>query len=93
LNTTGGTQGYNWLILLYDPNKPGNNKGFGESPAQPISVPPGETQFSVTYVPVNGPGGCINLFMRAGWKISAFDKPIFPNTSGDPVTVYFDVCP
>jgi hypothetical protein len=93
LNTTGGAASYNWLILLYDPGKPGNNKGFGESPAQPISIPPGQSEFTVSYEAVNGPGGCVNLFMRAGWKISAFDKPIFPNTSGDPVTVFFDVCP
>lgn len=93
LNTTGGTAYYNWLILLYDPEKTGPNKGFGESPAVGISIPPGESKFSVTYSPVNGPGGCKNLYMRAGWKISAFDKPIFPNTSGDPVTVSFDVCP
>ncbi len=93
VNSTGGAQNYNFLILLYDPNKPGNNKGFGESQAVPISVPPGEKDFSVTYTPVNGPGGCINLYMRAGWKISPFDKPIFPNVSGDPVQVSFDVCP
>ena len=93
LNTTGGTAHYNWLILLYDPEKQGNNKGFGESPATSVSIPPGESKFSVTYQPVTGPGPCKNLYMRAGWKISAFDKPIFPNTSGDPVTVFFDVCP
>ncbi len=93
LNTTGGAANYPWLILLYDPEKTGNNKGFGESPATPITIPTGESKFSTTYIPVNGPGGCKNLYMRAGWKISAFDKPIFPNTSGDPVTVFFDVCP
>lgn len=92
LNTTGGNASYNWLILLFDPNKTGNNKGFGESPAQVISIPKGQSQFSTTFTPVRGPGGCINLYMRAGWKISAFDKPIFPNTSGDPATVFFDVC-
>lgn len=93
VNSTGGTQNYNFVILLYDPNKPGNNKGFGESQGLSISVPPGEKDFSVTYTPVKGPGGCINLYMRAGWKVSAFEKPIFPNTSGDPVQVSFDVCP
>lgn len=93
LNSTGGTNNYNWLILLYDPEKPGNNKGFGESPAASISVPPGESKFSVTYVPVNGPGGCKNLYMRAAWKVTAFDKPIFPSPGGEPVTVFFDVCP
>lgn len=93
VNSTGGTQNYNWLILLFDPEKPGLNKGFGESPATNIAIPPGESKFSVTYVPVTGPGACKNLYMRAGWKISAFDKPLFPSPSGDPVTVYFDVCP
>lgn len=93
LNTTGSTQNYNWLILAYDPEKTGNNKGFGESPATQISIPPGESTFTVSYEVVNGPGGCKNLYVRAGWKISPFDKPLFPNTSGDPVTVFLDVCP
>lgn len=93
LNSTKGAQNYNWLILLYDPEKPGNNKGFGESPATQISIPPGESKFSVTYIPVNGPGGCKNLYMRAGWKVNAFDKPLFASPSGEPVTVFFDVCP
>lgn len=93
INSTGGTQNYNWLILLYDPDKPGNNKGFGESPASSISVPSGESKFSITYVTVNGPGGCKNLYMHAGWKVSAFEKPLFPSPNGEPVTVSFDVCP
>lgn len=93
LNTTGNASHYDWLVLLYDPEKTGNNKGFGESPAVGVSVPPGESKFSVTYSPVNGPGGCKSLFMRAAYKVSAFDKPLFPNTNGEPLTVFFDVCP
>ena len=93
INSTGSPATYNWLILFYDPNKSGNNKGFGESPATDISIPVGESKFSVTYAPVKGPGPCINLYMRAGWKVSPSDKPIFPNLSGEPATTSFDVCP
>ncbi len=93
LNSTGNAVTYNWLILLYDPQKTGNNKGFGESPATEISIPPGESKYTVAYVAVNGPGGCKNLYMHAGWKVNAFDKPLFPDINGEPVTVYFDVCP
>lgn len=92
-NNTGETRYFKWLVLLYDPEKAGSNKGFGESPPTNITVPPGETKFSVTYEAVTGPGPCKNLYMRAGWRVSTFDKPIFPNTVGDPTTVYFDVCP
>lgn len=93
LNTTGAPRGYNWVILLYDPNKNGPNKGFGESTQVPITIPVGQSTHTINHVPATGPGGCVQLYAQVGWKNSAFDKPIFPNTSGDPVTVYFDVCP
>ena len=89
----GSTQNYPWLVLLFDPSKPGANKGFGESTPSPISVPPGVSEFSITHVAVKGPGGCINLYVQAGWKISAFEKPLFPNSDGQPLSVSFDVCP
>lgn len=93
LNTTGSPRNYDWLVLLYDPNKTGPNKGFGESTQMRATIPVGQSTHTLTHVPATGPGGCITLYARVGWKISAFEKPIFPNTGGDPVTVYFDVCP
>lgn len=93
LNTTDGPRNFDWLVMLYDPNKSGPNKGFGESTQVPITIPVGESTFHINHIPATGPGGCVNLYARVGWKISAFEKPIFPNTNGDPITVYFDVCP
>jgi hypothetical protein len=90
LNSTGGTSYYNWLILVY---RQGQTKGFGESPAANISIPPGASTFTISYPVVKGPGGCEGFYARAGWKVSAFEKHEFPNTSGDPATAYFDVCP
>jgi hypothetical protein len=93
VNTTGSTQTYPFIVLLFDPNKPGANKGFGESTPINISVPPGVSTAEVTYVAVTGPGGCVSLYVQAGWKQSQFQKPVFPNSDGQPLSVYFDVCP
>lgn len=90
VNSTGQAKGYNWLILVY---RQGQTKGFGESAAYNISIPPGASTFSITHTVVKGPGGCEPFYARAGWKISAFEKYEFPNVSGDPATAYFDVCP
>jgi hypothetical protein len=90
LNSTGDTKSYNWLILVY---RQGQTKGFGESAAYNISVPPGVSTFSITHTVVKGPGGCEPFYARAGWKISAFEKYEFPNVSGEPATANFDVCP
>lgn len=90
LNTTGQNRSYNWLILTY---RQGETKGFGESAAAPVTIPPGESTLSLIYTPVTGKGGgCESFYARAGWKISAFEKYQFPNTTGDPATVYYDVC-
>ena len=90
LNSTGDTKSYNWLILVY---RQGQSKGFGESTAYNISVPPGASTFNITHTVVKGPGGCESFYARAGWKISAFEKHEFPNVSGEPAAANFDVCP
>lgn len=90
LNTTGQTTSFTWVILTY---RQGQTKGFGESPPVTITVPPGESTGSLSYPPVTGKGGgCESFYAHAATKISQLDKPIFPNTSGDPAAVSFDVC-
>jgi hypothetical protein len=79
--------------LTYDPNKPGPNKQFGESPAVGMTVPPGASVQTLMHIPATGPGGCVPLYARVAWRAGQFDKPLLPNTSGDPATVFFDVCP
>ncbi len=93
VNSTDETRYYSFVILVFDPNKEGPNKGFGESPPLDIAVPRGTLQFSVSYVVVTGPGGCIPLYASAAARNSPFEKPVFPNVSGDPATANFDVCP
>lgn len=90
LNSTGEPKSYNWLILVFRQDQ---TKGFGESAAYHISIPPGVNSFAITYPVVKGPGGCESFYARAGWKINAFEKYAFPNVSGDPATAHFDVCP
>jgi len=90
LNSTGEPKSYNWLILVFRRDQ---TKGFGESAAYNVSIPPGVSSWTITYTVVKGPGGCESFYARAGWKISAFEKYAFPNVSGDPATAHFDVCP
>lgn len=91
VNSTGETRSFNWVMLVFYGD---NNKGFGESPAQNIAVPPGTSEKSVTYVVVSGPiNGCVSFFTRAANKTSAVDKTVFPNTDGQPLSKYFQICP
>lgn len=92
VNNTAGERNYDWLILLYDPNKAGLNKGFGESPHNRITVPAGVSTQSVTFKAVSGPGPCINLYARAGIHQSATEKQLFAGSDGQPFSRYFDVC-
>lgn len=84
---------YEWLILVFDPNKGGPNKGFGESPHSPITVPPGVSTATITFPVVTGPGPCMNLYVQAGIHKSATEKPAFPGRDGPPLSKYLDVCP
>lgn len=93
LNTTGETRGFNWLIQIYDPNKAGGNKRFGESNILGINVPPGTNEFSVTYPGVKGPGGCISLYAQAEWVNDEGFRTPFSNTDGSVKQLNFDVCP
>ncbi len=85
---------YEWLILVFDPNKGGPNKGFGESPHYSITVPPGViSAATITFPVVTGPGPCINLYVQAGTYKSATEKAAFPGSDGAPLSKYLDVCP
>jgi hypothetical protein len=91
VNSTGGSQSFNWLILIYRAET-GNQ--FGESTAYLVNIPPGQSTMTIEHVPVTGRGGgCESFFARAGWKTSPVEKTIFPNTSGGPATVNFESCP
>lgn len=92
VNATNETRYHNLVILVLDPNKTGSNKGFGESPALEVKVPPGTSDYSITYVVVTGPGGCISLYAQAADKLSPFDKPTLPSPEGAPYRADFEVC-
>lgn len=93
VNTTGAPVNYNWIIRTFDPAVKKADKGFGESDHSGITVAPGTTDFSITYVVVTGPGGCKSLYAQATNWLNKNERSPFPNTDGTPFTVYFDVCP
>lgn len=93
LNTTGEAKAYDLIVLIYDPNKAGPNKGFGETESRGVNVPPGARTFAVTYQGVKGGGGCIPLYAQAHFQDANKNRTMFVNTNGEPAAVYFDVCP
>lgn len=93
VNNTGQERAYDFLILLFDPNKEGLHKGFGESPRSKIAVPPGISTTSVTYRAVTGPGPCLRLYGQAANFVSATEKQNIPDSGGQPFRAYFEACP
>lgn len=92
LNTTGQTQSFNWRIVVFDPNKPGRNKDWGQSNVVGIDVRPGQSASYISYVTVTNNGGCIPLQAVAGWQRRDNARMFFPNTDGNPLVASFQVC-
>ena len=93
VNNSGGERSFNWVILLYDPNKSGPNKGFGESIMRYTAVPAGVSTATATYTGVMGAGGCVPLYAQAAYYQGDSTKPTISGSDGQPFTVNFDVCP
>ncbi len=93
MNDTGQERSYDFLILLFDPNKEGLQKGFGESPRSKIAVPPGVSTTTVTYRAVRGPGPCMLLYAQPASYQNATNKQSFPDSGGQPFRAYFEACP
>lgn len=93
VNTTGGAQSYNWIVQIYDPEKTGGNKRFGESNTAAITVPPGTSEFTVTYPGVFGKGGCLSYYAQAESVGSDAGRTPFQDGKGNIVQRGFDVCP
>lgn len=92
LNTTGQAQSFEWRAVIFDPNKDGRNKDWGQSNPTGITVPPGNSQFSVTYIPVTNPGGCITLQALAASQREDNARIFFTTTDGSILAVNFQVC-
>lgn len=90
VNSTGETRGFSWLVLL---SYAEDGRGLGESNVANINVPPGTSQFQVIYAGVTGKGGCVQLYARAASQDQDKNRTFFPNSDGNPVRTYFEVCP
>jgi len=93
LNTTNETRYFDFVVQLYDPNKPGSNQRFGESDNVSITVPPGISQVTAIYPGVRGGGGCISLYAQGEWQTAEKSRTPFNNTTLSPLAFNFDVCP
>lgn len=91
-NTNRESVGMNWRIILLDPNKEGRNKDFGESPFAGITVPPGRTDFAITYVPVNTGGTCLTLQVLAARRQDDNSRVYLLGTHGSPYAASVTFC-
>lgn len=91
-NTNRESVGMNWRIILFNPNRQGNNKDYGESPFSGITVPPGRTDFSITFVPVTEGGACITLQALAARRRDDNSRDYLASTSGGPYSTNFTFC-
>lgn len=92
LNSTGQAQSFEWRAVIFDPNKRGRNNDWGQSNPTGIIVPPGNSQFSITYTPVTNSGGCIPLQALAAWQREDSARIFFTTPDGSVLTVNFQVC-
>jgi len=88
-----GQHSFNWVILLFDPNKNGPNKGFGESILRYSTIPSGVSTATATYTGVMGAGGCVPLYAQAAYYQGDSTKPTISGSDGQPFTINFEVCP
>lgn len=89
-NTNRDSVGMNWRIILMDPNRQSNNKDYGESPFTGITVPPGRTDFSITFVPVTGP--CTTLQALAARRRDDNSRDYLSATTGGRFATYINFC-
>lgn len=90
-NTNRESVPMNWRIILLDPNR-ARNKDFGESPFAGITVPPGRTEYSITYMPVNNGGPCMTLQALAARRNDDNSRIFLMGTSGGPYAAGFTFC-
>ncbi len=92
VNTTGVGQIYNWLVQIYDPDK--KNSRFGETLVQPITVPPGTTQFmTANNWSIGNAGGCKDFFAQAERQNEDKTRIAFTAPEGYILSYSFQVCP
>jgi hypothetical protein len=90
-NTNRESVPMNWRIILLDPEK-ARNKDFGESPFAGITVPPGRTEYSITYTPVNNGGPCLTLQALAARRQDDNSRVYLNGTSGSPYATFVTFC-
>lgn len=91
-NTNRESVGMNWRIILLDPNRQGRNKDYGESPFAGITVPPGRTEYSITFTPVNSGGPCTMLQAIPARRQDDNSRIFLMGTSGSPFSGFFTFC-
>lgn len=91
-NTNRESVPMNWRLILVDPYRQGRNKDFGESPFAGITVPPGRTEFSITYSPVNSGGPCVPLQVLAARRRDDNSRVFLLGTNGTPFAVFITFC-
>lgn len=91
-NTNRESVPMNWRIILLDPYQGGRTRDYGESPFAGVTVPPGRTEYSITFSPVNSRGPCVSLEVLAARRQDDNSRVYLLSPGGNPYAGYFTFC-
>lgn len=92
LNTSPQTVGMEWRIVVLDPSKPGRNKDYGQSNPTGIQIPPGTSQFWISYRAVTSGGPCISLQVLPARRMDDNSRVFLSNINGGRYATTMTVC-
>jgi hypothetical protein len=92
LNTNPQAVGMEWRLVFLDPSKSGRNRDWGQSHAEGINIPPGESEFSMVFTPVTGRGPCVTLYALVARRLPGNERYVLPGTSGTPLVSSYTFC-
>lgn len=92
LNTNPQSVGLEWRVVIMNPNKPGRNKDWGESQLVGITIPPGRSEFSLTYTPVTNSGPCIPLQALVARSLDDNGRFLLPGIRGGQLITNLTFC-
>lgn len=92
LNTNPNSVGLEWRIVMFDPAKQGRNKDWGESQLVGITIPPGRSEFFLSYTPVTSSGPCIPLQATVARSLDDNGRFLLPGVNGSPHFINLTFC-
>jgi len=92
LNTQPQPVPITWRVVFLSLDKNGHNKDWGQSEPVSIQVPPGQSEFSLSYVPVTSFGPCVVLQILAAQRMPDNARVFFPSPGGGSFATSANFC-